>query len=462
MTPTPTHCLWENPPVLGTGELPVPNISGPTITTFNPPAGVGNRRGVIVFLHGLNIVPTAIPVPFSVTDLTGVFASEMYFSWCTNMANDGWIVLAVPYAEDPYITLPAVGIYNDVSNDATDGARVLESTWHTWQHVYAYIQQTYGSNFPVGIAGHSEGAWKALQIAVEFPTQVDFFMAHQPVTVWSNASPSYTPGENFGLLNTSGMDLGPTALNGLPSTLKGIVGYGTSDTAVWYGGNSTVATINGGTSPVAAASVTAFTVSGGSLLYETGGVQYVTLTNLTGGIGRATYSYTTYSAGAFSGLTLISGSGSVTTTSVAEQSAIDSMLTAALGLSLPITRLSTAEDHSLCSQDAGVYTTAGYTLTSSGQTVATGLISDTNNGTGLISGSSAIKDTSGTWHTITFTAATGGTSQITNVAIASGSATIANGAPICNTGSAITGGFSNQSYPYWLSTVIDPSYPATL
>jgi hypothetical protein len=437
----------------------VPNISGAQLTTFNPPGGAGTRRGVIVFFHGLQITQTATPLPFPVTDAFSAFAAVMYASWCQNMANDGWIVLAVPYQEDAYPGYPSVGLYGDVSNDSTDGARYVASTLHTWDHTVAYIQQTYGSNFPIGVAGHSEGAWKAILIAQNRASTIDFFMAHQPVTVWSNAPSTYTPGENFGLLNTSGMDLSAAALSALPSTLKGIVGYGTTDTAVWYGGDSTVATITGGP---AIGSVTSFTVSGGSTLF-TGSPAIITVTNLTGGTGRATLT-ATYSAGTFSGLTLISGSGTLTTSSVVTQSNIDSMLTAALGLSLPITRMSTAEDHSVTSQDAGCYTTAGYSLTTSGSiSVAVAGLSNAQGGLSLISGSCSIRDTGGTWHPITFSSLTTGIpGTIVGVNTVSGSATIGSGAPICNTGTAITGGFSNQSYLYWLSTVIDPSYPATL
>ena len=268
------------------------------------------------------------------------------------------------------------------------------------------------------------------------------------------------------------MDLTATALSGIPTTTPGIIGYGTSDNAVWYGGYSTVATINSGTSPIAAASVTAFTVSGGSTNFSiAGGTAYVTLTNLTGGSGRATYSFTGYSAGAFSGLTLISGSGNVTTSSVAEQSTTDSMLTAYYnsGANTNITRMSTAQGHDLTSQDAGVYVASGgpYSLTtSSSTTITTSLISYANSGSGLISGNCSVRDGSGTWHPITFSSATANGTSIVGVDLVSGTATIPNGAPICNTGTSITGGYSNLSYLYWLNgpgmSGIDAAYPATL
>lgn len=467
-----THCLPNG--ALGTGELPVPNISSATISTFNPPGGAGTRRGVIVYLHGLYASPVAVPVPYLMTDATVSITSLMNYSLVQNLINDGWVVLSVPYAEDPYIGVPAIGIYNDVNNDSTDGARYLASTLHGWDHVVTYIQNTYGSNFPIGLFGFSEGGWKALAIAANRASTLSFFMAHASLTVWSSIGTNYTiAGYNYQTLNTSGMDISATGLSPIPTTLKGMVGYSTADTAVWYGGNSTVATINSGTSPIAVASVTGFTVSGGSTNFNSvSGLGTVTLTGLSGGSGRATFTYTGYSAGAFSGLTLISGSGSVTTSSVAVQSTTDSMLTAYynVGANTNITRMSTgAEQHTLSTSSVGTYVASGgpYSLTtSSSTTITTGLISYTNSGSGLISGSCSIRDGSGTWHPITFSSATGGGTSIVGVDLVSGTATIPNGAPICNTGTSITGGYSNLSYLYWLNgpgmSGIDAAYPATL
>ena len=172
---------------------------------------------------------------------------------------------SVPYAEDSYTGVPSIGVYNDVNNDSTDGARYLASTLHGWDHVVTYIQNTYGSNFPIGLFGFSEGAWKALAIAANRASTLSFFMSHAALTVWSSIGTNYIiAGDNYQNLNTSGMDISATGLSPIPTTLKGMVGYSTGDTAVWYGGNSTVATINSGTSPIAVASVTGFTVSGGS------------------------------------------------------------------------------------------------------------------------------------------------------------------------------------------------------
>ena len=55
------------------------------------------------------------------------------------------------------------------------------------------------------------------------------------------------------------------------------------------------------------------------------------------------------------------------------------------------------------------------------------------------------------------------TANLTGVTITgpTGGATVATNAMICNTGTAITGGYSDMAIPYWVNTVIDPSYPKT-
>jgi len=76
----------------------------------------------------------------------------------------------------------------------------------------------------------------------------------------------------------------------------------------------------------------------------------------------------------------------------------------------------------------------------------------------LISTKCSIMDSTGTWHVVTFSGST--SPNLTGASIA-GTGTINAGAPIVNTGTAITGGFSNQSYPYWVSQTLDGTYPKT-
>lgn len=464
-----THCLPNG--FLGTAELPVCAVAGSSITVFNPPAGVGHRRGIVIYLHGLYTQQQQVPAPPGIVasgvtgasggaaDTYNALGSVMANTLCTNLATDGWVVIAIPAQEDGFTGVPSAGVYLDVQNDTGLGARYLASTLHVWDHAYRYVQMTYG-NWPVVVGGFSLGGWRTMQIVLNRTDRLAGYFAHQPATYLENAGPGYTPGSNFGLLNWSGLDLSATALNAIP--LPGLIGYGTIDTAVFYGGASTVQTTTTSTNVTA---VTAFTVSGGSTNFNAGPGQ-VTLTGLSGGSGQATFLYTSYSAGSFTTLTLQAGSGTIVTgTTLAVQSTTDSMLTNALGASQPVTRNSTAEPHSLSITDTGAYYAGTATTISAINTATTLQITPTQascQGTAaqaLISTKCSIQDTGGAWHTITFSGVS--TPNLTGVSIA-GSGSIAANAPIMNTGTAITGGFSNQSIPYWVNQVLDPSYPATL
>ena len=457
-----THCLPNG--VLGLDELPVPNISGQTVTTFLPPAGPGNYRGVIVYYHGLYPAAVQFPIPPSITDVYGAFGSAMVATLCTNLAYDGWIVICPPAQEDTSAIIPPGSVYLDAQNDSGYGARYLASTLHTWDHIYEYIQQTYG-NWPVVVGGSSIGGTAALEVVAGRAGQLVGYFASIPLTIFETLVPSYTPGYTYADLNWSGIDLGPTLLNAI--TVPGAIQYATADNAVWWGGDSTLATVNGGTSGIAAASVTACTVSGGSTNFENASGAYVTLTGLTAGTsqGRATYTYTGFSAGAFTGMSLVSGSGSVVVGVTVVQSTADSMLTNALGASQPVTRISSGETHSFSITDSGAYYAGAATTISALNTLTTLQITPTQASCqgiaaqALISTKCAIQDTGGAWHVVTFSGVS--TPNLTGVSIA-GSGSIAANAPIMNTGTAITGGFSNQSIPYWVNQVLDPSYPATL
>jgi hypothetical protein len=467
-----SHCLPNGQ--LGTNELPVPNISGATMTTFNPPTGM-LRRGVVVFMHGLYVAAIAAAVPPStltggpVGDNYGAFGSVYGNSLCTNLANDGWVVLAVTAQEDTFAGVPSTGVYNDVAADSGYGVRYQNSTLRTWDHVVSYIQQTYG-DWPIIAAGFSVGGWRATTIAQARPQTVKAVISHQPASVFENVATIFTPGANFGLVNWSGADDVGTELNGI--SCPALVGYSSGDNAVWYAGNSTVATINGGTTGIAAASVTAMTVTGGTTNFFGAGAGNVTLTGLTGGTsqGRATYAYTTYSAGSFTGMTLVGGSGTVPVGAVAVQGYTDTICTNAVAAGKSVTRNQGIDVHSLSLGFTGAYYTGtGLTLVAGANTGLTVPITAAQAATplgatqGLLAGACAIQDNAGVWRPIT---AIGGitTPNLTGVTITgpgSGTATIATNAPICNTGTAITGGYSNMAIPYWVNTVIDPSYPKT-
>ena len=468
-----SHCLPNGQ--LGTNELPVPNISGATITTFNPPTGM-LRRGVVVFMRGLYTAAQQYPVPPATAGAGAIdgytaFGSVYNVSFCTNLANDGWVVLAVIAQEDTFAGVPSTGVYNDVAADSGYGVRYQNSTLHTWDHIVSYIQQTYG-NWPIIAAGHSMGGWRATTIAQARPQTVKAVISHQPVSVFENVPSNLTTPVGFGVINWSGADDVGTELNTI--NCPALIGYSVNDTVVYFAGNSTVATINGGTTGIAAASVTAMTVTGGTTNFQ--GAGNVTLTGLTGGTsqGRATYAYTTYLGGSFAGMTLVGGSGTVPVGAVAVQGYTDTICTNAVAASKAVTRTQGSDPHSMSLGFAGAYYTgAGLTLVAGANASLTVPITAVQAATplgatqGLLAGACAIQATAtvggaAIWCPITVI---GGITSpnLTGVTITgpTGGATVATNAMICNTGTAITGGYTNMAIPYWVNTVIDPSYPKT-
>lgn len=441
---TGTHCLTLG--YLGTAELPCCNISGATITVTNPPAGT-LRRGVCVMFHGLYLAAVAVPVPPALGEAYAPFGSNYSLSQATNLAADGWVVISVPAPEDAYNGVPAAGVYNDVAADVNNGGRWVQTNLHTWDHVYQYIQNTYG-NLPILVVGNSLGGWRALEIAINRTSQIVGYVASEPPTIFETVGTNYTAPNDFALINWSGADIGPTALNAVP--LLGMVGYSTTDTAVGWGLNTTATSLVAGTLTVPG---TAGSLPSGRLL----------LTGLTGGTGRQVLQYTGQSATQFTGCTVVSGSGTVNPgVTVCQQSTTDAMITAGQVAGKPITRISAASPHGIDLNQSGAYYAGGATTIAALNTLTTVQMTTAQAATpfgstqGLISGASAIQDTTGVWHGLTFTGIA--SPNLTGAAIA-GSGSIATGAPICNTGTAITGGFSNQGIPYWVNTVLGPTYP---
>ena len=441
---TGTHCLTLG--YLGTAELPCCNISGATITVTNPPAGT-LRRGVCVMFHGLYLAAQAVPVPPALYDTYSPFGSLYSLTQAANLATDGWVVINVPAPEDAYNGVPGTGVYNDVAADVNNGGRWLQTNLHAWDHVYQYIQNTYG-NWPIMVVGESLGGWRALEIAINRTSQIVGYVASQPATIFETVGTLYTTPSNFGLLNWSGADLGPSALNAV--TIPGMVQYSTVDTAVWWAGNTTATSLVAGT--LTLASTTGFEAAGNVLL-----------TGLTGGTGRQVLAYTAVAGATLTGCTVVSGSGTIAAgVSVAQQSTTDAMITAGQVAGKPITRISAASPHGLNLDQTGAYYAGATTTIAALNTLTTVQMTTAQAATpfastqGLISGASAIQDTTGVWHALTFTGIA--SPNLTGAAIA-GSGSIATGAPICNTGTAITGGFSNQSIPYWVNTVLGPTYP---
>ncbi len=446
-----THCLPNG--LLGTGELPVCNISAPTMGIYNATTGNGNRRGVAVICHPLEPTGVSIPVPI-VDGGTPGFQSYL-LSLATNLATDGWQVIVPAYQEDNYVTNPSAGIYNDFNNDTTFGGRYVLSTLHWWDHVVDFVQSTYG-NWPIIVVGYSEGAYRAMQIAVNKQSTIKGFVAHEPLTVWSNILPALTTPTNFGVINTSGADISATYLNSV--TVPGVVGYGTSDEVVAYSGFTTIGSGSGSTV------VNGTNFSGSQSLTLTLGTSFVsglqgvvTLTSLTGGTGRAVLLFSGVSGNTLTNCTYVGGSGTLNPGVTVVTQSTTAALIAAAGTTY-VTPNITSETHELTPADSGTYVTS--TASPVALSAATTLTVATTSGLTGSTGLAAVYASDNLWHTLSFTGSTG-TTFTTCTYSGTQSATIVNGSPVClvGTGSPPVGSTHPLSYPYWVSQVIDPLCP---
>jgi hypothetical protein len=342
---TITHCLPSGS--LGTAELPVCQISAATTTAYGGPIGSGNVRGVVVFLNGLDVTTvtlTAMPPVIRADDNTAGF--NWYGTTLKNsLVADGWIVLVVPYQENFYsLGTGAQGIYNDVNADTGHGSRYLASTLHWWDHVVAYVRKTYGATIPIVTWGMSWGGQKSLAIAQNKPSTLTAFAAHCPSTWLRNADFLYT-GVQYGQIDTSGLDLSASSLAG--AAMPGVIGYGTNDSAIGYGGVTTVAA---GSAGVDSAAVTTLNVA--STANTVQGVS-VTVTGLTGGVGWATFTYTGTSGGnQFTGCTRVGGSGTLALNNPVTQSLTSAILAASPA---NVVAYSTTDTHELTAADAAYY-----------------------------------------------------------------------------------------------------------
>lgn len=219
-----THCLPGG--VLGTGELPVPNVSRALMSVLEP--SPGSRRGVVVMLHGLTLqIVDSVPVYIDV----GGFTPIKWLTLANALVADGWVVIQPQYADNMYVGLPQVGLFGDVSNDAGHGSRYLAQTLHWWDHVVAWIKANYG-NWPIVPFGFSWGGWHAFQIAANRTSTIIAYATHHAATVLSAVPAAVTSPVDFTAISTAGLDTTSTMLNAV--TIPGAIAWGTGDAVVGF------------------------------------------------------------------------------------------------------------------------------------------------------------------------------------------------------------------------------------
>lgn len=343
-----THCLPNTS--LGTGELSVPTVSAANMTIQDP--GVGNRRGYVVFMHGLNVAQvTNFPLPIPNSGTSGFYSRIGDFA--NAVVADGWVFIYPAYQEDFYTgkfpnTQGDWGVYNDVTNDSQHGVRYVNSTLHWFDHLVACLAKTYGAGHPLVISGASWGATRTLHIAGNRKSSILGYICHYPATLIETCDNIFTSGIQFSTANWSGMDFAANYLSSMNVTCPGIFGYGTADEAVGYDGTTTV---DVGSNNV---DVSTFTGSQTLHLVDTSTIVVGPSIKLQTSNGFAYVSFNAKGAGVLNNCTTIIGTGTLQTGYTVIQSASASMVTSAVGASLPLSTNITSQPHEFTGTPSGV------------------------------------------------------------------------------------------------------------
>jgi hypothetical protein len=220
--------------ILGTAELPVPNVPG-GIPVMVPS---GAKRGVVVLFHGLSLVNVGYPYPLN-NSTSG--DTVLNLSLANDLVADGWVVMfPVELGDGHYSGVQNTGIVADVTNDTGQGSRWMANTMRLWDHCQGYANQQFG-NWPMVPFGTSLGGWHALQVAVNRTSTIAAYGAHVaamlPWTIQFFNEWTASPFSFSGTLNSS--------MNGL-ALPQASIQVNESITAALPGPNSIVVNTSGG------------------------------------------------------------------------------------------------------------------------------------------------------------------------------------------------------------------------
>ena len=250
---TLTHCLPGGS--LGSFGIPTPRVDSSLIRVDNPSSGL--RRGRVILLPGIGGSTAASPFWENNFDGNAFRAALNADGWQTVQASGvpqnglQWAQMngqpyggiATTYGGEP---TAAPGCLADITNDSGNGARLLATCLHHFDHVYQWAEDNYGT-MPAVVVGESWGGWLACQVAIARASGV------YPVkAVYSHNTPNdfsdLNPGvgvyvllggwEQQGSAAYAGMNLVSTSLNGVTIPLR--VTWGYLDNVV-TGGNGTTA-----------------------------------------------------------------------------------------------------------------------------------------------------------------------------------------------------------------------------
>jgi hypothetical protein len=222
-----THCVPNG--VLGTGELPVPPVSSANIATLigDPP-----YRGVMIYLHGgFGFYDDDLPT-WAEADVPGGFFPSYQYSFQNEVLDEGWILVQPNYTENRFEN-PGAMVEADIENDPdAPGTRYVQQWLHHWDHIVIWIQNTFGTNFPILLWGGSWGGWHALHICTYRLSTIIGAIIGSPATILSNVTDDII-GVGVTITDSSGLDVGTTALN--DCDVPTLVQYGTADAFVGWG-----------------------------------------------------------------------------------------------------------------------------------------------------------------------------------------------------------------------------------
>ena len=248
---TLTHCLPGGS--LGSFGIPTPRVDSSLIRVDNPSSGL--RRGRVILLPGIGGSTAASPFWENNFDGNAFRAALNADGWQTVQASGvpqnglQWAQMngqpyggiATTYGGEP---TAAPGCLADITNDSGNGARLLATCLHHFDHVYQWAEDNYGT-MPAVVVGESWGGWLACQVALARASGV------YPVkAVYSHNTPNdfsdLNPGvgvyvllggwQQQGSAAYAGMNLVSTSLNGVTIPLR--VTWGYLDNVV-TGGNGT-------------------------------------------------------------------------------------------------------------------------------------------------------------------------------------------------------------------------------
>jgi hypothetical protein len=200
---------------------------------FNAGVGVpatGTTKGIMLWLAGGEFGYAACPPVLA--DTGGILPSRA-LTLCNTIAATGWDVMCPFTPGNAWSPNGALGLlYFDVNTDSGHGTRALATYLAWWDTLYLALRRTVSATLPIVPAGFSLNGFLTLLIAANRASDIAGYVAHHPSSVLSDINPDVTPGYTFSTLNSTGINVGASALNSV--AVPGLLGWGSADSIIDY------------------------------------------------------------------------------------------------------------------------------------------------------------------------------------------------------------------------------------